>query len=631
MMKRRIRNRIAYLALTFAAAAPFCMLRAQRLPNRIDGRSKTVLRGSRNPRIDGLASQGPVDDTMQIHGMNFRFRPTLAQSAELERLLEEQQDPSSPLYHAWLTPEEYGERFGLSKDDFTIVADWIVSQGFQIDFTAKSRTHISFSGTAAQVRAAFGTEVHRYTVNGKPHFANVREIMVPAELEPLVYTIVGLDDIRFESPRLQPQVTNDDGSHALTPGDLAVIYNITPLFKKGINGAGQKIAVAGRSAINVQDIRDFRNLAGLPPSDPKMVLMAGSKDPGYTNDIVEALLDVEYAGAAAPAATIIYVYGTAVELAAQYAIDQNLAAVVSFSFAACERQSEDWAWYRNVAQQAATQGITWVACTGDTGAAGCELQSKDYVGVSGVSAKVPATVPEVTAVGGTTFAEGAGQYWSSTTQDDGTSALSYIPEVGWNDTTPGHMLASSGGGISINFARPSWQTGPGVPNDNARHIPDVAFTASWFHDPYLIVKTGAVARAGGTSAGVAAVFWPAAPVMLLWKGQDININRGVAYDVFTDTNHSIGAATAAAGISPGPAASLPMLAGTSGPSATVSITSSCAAAEIEVDGAFVGNTPTTLQLPNGQHRIVVKHGLKSWQRTLQVNGGSTISLNAPLQ
>jgi hypothetical protein len=138
-------------------------------------------------------------------------------------------------------------------------------------------------------------------------------------------------------------------------------------------------------------------------------------------------------------------------------------------------------------------------------------------------------------------------------------------------------------------------------------------------------------RTGILTAGVAAVFWPAAPVMLLWKGQDININRGVAYDVFTDTNHSIGAATAAAGISPGPAASLPMLAGTSGPSATVSITSSSAAAEIEVDGAFVGNTPTTLQLPNGQHRIVVKHGLKSWQRTLQVNGGSTISLNAPLQ
>ncbi len=144
-------------------------------------------------------------------------------------------------------------------------------------------------------------------------------------------------------------------------------------------------------------------------------------------------------------------------------------------------------------------------------------------------------------------------------------------------------------------------------------------------------------RTGILTAGVAAVFWPAAPVMLLWKGQDVTINRGVTFDVFTDTNHAIGAATAAAGISPGPVAPPPAPnmapGGNGGPSAaaTVSITSSSATAEIEVDGAFVGSTPTTLQLATGQHRVVVKSGAKSWQRTLQVSSGSTISLNAPLQ
>ena len=290
-------------------------------------------------------------------------------------------------------------------------------------------------------------------------------------------------------------MTYEDGSHAITPGDLAVIYNITPLLKKGINGAGQRVAVAGRSAFNLQDVRDFRFLAGLTASDPKMVLMPGSMDPGYTNDIGEALLDVEYAGAAAPGATIIYVYGTAVELAAQYAIDQNLAPVLSFSFAACERKSQNfWPWWRNLAQQAAAQGITFVACTGDTGAAGCELQSRDSSGISGLSAKLPASAPEVTAVGGTTFAEGTGKYWAPTTQDDGTSALSYIPEVGWNDTAPGKYLNSSGGGISIFFPRPSWQTGAGVPNDNARHTPDVSFTASGMHDPYLVVETSGIVK-----------------------------------------------------------------------------------------------------------------------------------------
>ena len=108
-MKRQILHRIAYFAVTFAATQ-LCLLDAQRLPNRIDSRSKTILRGSRNPHIDRLVSEGPVDDTMRIHGMTFRFQPTAAQSAELERLLEDQQNPASALYHAWLTPDQYAER-----------------------------------------------------------------------------------------------------------------------------------------------------------------------------------------------------------------------------------------------------------------------------------------------------------------------------------------------------------------------------------------------------------------------------------------------------------------------------------------------------------------------------------------
>jgi subtilase family serine protease len=203
----------------------------------------------------------------------------------------------------------------------------------------------------------------------------------------------------------------------------------------------------------------------------------------------------------APGATIVYVYASDVTQALQYAIDQNLAPVVSFSFSVCEsRSGGDWRWYRSLAQQAVAQGITWVACTGDTGAAGCEFQLKDQVGVSGAAINVPASVPEVTAVGGTTFAEGTGKYWSATNQADLTSAVSYIPEVGWNDTAPGTFLNSSGGGVSSVFARPAWQTGPGVPNDNARHTPDIAFTASGVHDPYLIVQTGSIVPTGGTSA-----------------------------------------------------------------------------------------------------------------------------------
>jgi len=149
----------------------------------------------------------------------------------------------------------------------------------------------------------------------------------------------------------------------------------------------------------------------------------------------------------------------------------------------------------------------------------------------------------------------------------------------------------------------------------------------WIPLRYTVTKKSGQSHAVSTgilTAGVAAVFWPAAPVMLLRKGQDININRGVAFDVYTDTNHAVGAVAPPEGVVSSAVA-------TSGGTATVSITSPTAAAEIEVDGAFVGNTPTTLQLPSGRHRIVVKRGPKSWQRTVQVNGGSTVTLNAALQ
>ena len=146
----------------------------------------------------------------------------------------------------------------------------------------------------------------------------------------------------------------------------------------------------------------------------------------------------------------------------------------------------------------------------------------------------------------------------------------------------------------------------------------------WIPLRYTVTKKSGQSHAVSTgimTAGAALLFWPAAPVFLLRKGADISVNRGTAFDVFTDANHAVGSATTSAAASaPVPAAS-----------AAISVTSPVAGAEIEVDGAFVGSTPTTLQLSPGSHRIVVKHGVKTWQRTLQVNAGSTVSLNATLQ
>lgn len=163
----------------------------------------------------------------------------------------------------------------------------------------------------------------------------------------------------------------------------------------------------------------------------------------------------------------------------------------------------------------------------------------------------------------------------------------------------------------------------------------------WVPLRYTVTKKAGeshAVRTGVITAGVAVAFWPAAPVMLLMKGKDVVINKGVAFDVYTDNNHIMGSSAAvsqaanAAGQASVPAQFSPPANGATGSgSATVTITSTVAGADIEVDGAFVGSTPTTLQLSVGSHKIVVTGNNKSWERTLQVNSGSNISLNATLK
>jgi hypothetical protein len=160
----------------------------------------------------------------------------------------------------------------------------------------------------------------------------------------------------------------------------------------------------------------------------------------------------------------------------------------------------------------------------------------------------------------------------------------------------------------------------------------------WVPLRYSVTKKSGQSHAVSTgilTAGVAAVFWPAAPVFLLRKGADITINRGTAFDVFTDVNHPMNPAAGptlptSSAAAPSPSAAPAGGANPGTGSAAISVTSPVAAAEIEVDGAFVGNTPTALHLAPGPHRIVVRHGTKVWERTLQVTAGSAVSLNAIL-
>ncbi|MBZ5622628.1 MAG: hypothetical protein LAQ69_28425, partial [Acidobacteriia bacterium] len=295
-------------------------------------------------------------------------------------------------------------------------------------------------------------------------------------------------------------------------------YDLGPLYKAGADGTGQTIAVAGASDIDMADIESFRKLFNLPVNDPTKVLVPKNKNPGMNGAMGEADLDLEWAGAMAPKAQILYVFSGDPFVSMSYAIDQALAPVLSTSFGLCEWHltSADFDLLRGWSQKAAAQGITWVSSSGDSGAAGCEYQNGIYaVATTRMSVVVPASLPEVTAVGGSEFNEGKGSYFSSKPGPNGGTAISYIPEAAWNDEdilmqnfqgffSPPSGFAAGGGGASIYWAKPIWQAGPGVPDDGARDVPDVSLTASGAHDPYPVVSGGNVVATGGTSASTPA-------------------------------------------------------------------------------------------------------------------------------
>jgi subtilase family serine protease len=491
--------RAALLVCLFATVLP---AQRDRLNGPIDARNSVVVRGSvpllARPQFD----RGAVEADFQLGNITLVLKPPAAQQAALEQLLAEQQDAASPNYHRWLTPETYAARFGASAADVENIAGWLRSEGFTVRYTARGRDFISFSGTASQVQAALHTEIHRYLVDAETHFANAADLSLPAAIEPMVAGVLGLDDFHPKAPRKQalPNYTDAYGNYYLLPDDYATIYNIAPLYQYGYSGAGQNIVIVGQSDIDPTDIATFRSSFGLVPTNIQMV--PTGTYPGFTTDEIEADLDLEWAGAVARLANLIYVYSEDVSYSAYYAIDNNLAPVISESYGLCEYQvaSNRMGLYnfQVEAQKGNALGITWLASSGDSGAAGCDYDA--LIATQGLGVSLPASVPEVTAVGGTEFNEGALSYWNATNGPYSGSAISYIPETAWNDTLASGGLAASGGGMSSVYKKPVWQTGPGVPADRARDVPDVSLDASNAHDPYLIVSGGELIPLGGTSA-----------------------------------------------------------------------------------------------------------------------------------
>ena len=469
---------LIFSTLSFAAVA-------DRITSSINSARTVQLTRSVNSKARPEFDQGAVDPQFKLSYVTLLTSPSASQQKALNQLLAQQQDRKSPNYHKWLTPQEYADRFGLSQNDINKITVWLSSQGFQVLSVGGGRNSVIFSGTAAQLERSFGTQIHNYNVNGVQHFANSMPFMLPAALRGIVTTVMGLHDFRplparrvahsEASGRIHPEYFDGDFifPNFLAPGDVATIYDINPLYDAAtpVNGAGQQLAIVGQTDIYLADISDFRNGFSLPAISNCTVngsgiltsCSAGSTylqyvligtDPGVPSpgDLSESDLDIEWSGAVARNAQIIFVNAEtangvfdALDAVINPPSGPPIAPVVSMSYGQCEAAASFD--LEMLLQQGNAEGVTIVNSSGDAGAATCDRDPNSNrpftPAIFGLAVSYPASSPEVTGVGGTAISLANDSYptpsafWSTTIGPNGGTAVcpggSCVPELSWND------------------------------------------------------------------------------------------------------------------------------------------------------------------------------------------------------
>ncbi|HVW11041.1 MAG TPA: S53 family peptidase [Bryobacteraceae bacterium] len=545
---------------------------------RIDEARRVTLAGNTRPETVEGTDLGPVASDLALDHVLLQLRRSPEAENELTKLIDNLHDPTSPQFHQWLTAEEFGARFGTAQSDMDTVTAWLGSHGLQVNFVYPSQMVIDFSGNAGEIQETFHTSIHRYDVGGVSHIANAGDPEIPEALAPVVAGIVSLHDFRphhMARPHRKPDADysftqNGQAVQALVPADLATIYDFNPLFAKGVAGKGQTIVVIEDTELyRASDWTTFRTTFGLSQytnGSLSQVQPAPSGGPAcfaptVNSDDIEAILDVEWASAAAPDAAIESATCAdtkttpGIYLATQNVVNSSSApAIVSMSYGLCEAYNGAAAnaQLNSIFQQAVTEGISIFVSAGDEDAASCDAglaNATHGIGVSGY-----ASSPYVVAVGGTDFGDvSAGTsstYWGTTNTATYGSALSYIPEIPWNDSCANGLLArwmgysttygsagfcgsaaarsggylvvagGSGGpsgcavgapstygvvsGTCQGYPKPSWQKGvEGIANDGVRDIPDVSMFASdgWAWNHFAIICFSDIRNGGAACKG----------------------------------------------------------------------------------------------------------------------------------
>ncbi|HVN10024.1 MAG TPA: protease pro-enzyme activation domain-containing protein, partial [Patescibacteria group bacterium] len=550
-----------FLALLFSSVSA----RAQgqpaphpRILQRIDEGNQVVLRGNTRAEANARNDRGLVADDLPMDHLLLQLRRSPEQEQALQHFLDDLQTKGSPAFHSWIAAQEFGARFGLAKQDLDAISSWLQAHGFTVNVVYPSGMAIDFSGTAGQVRQAFHTEIHRLDVKGEQHLANMSDPRIPSALAPVVAGIVSLHDFKPQvMHRMREQSPNFTFSgsngplYPLVPADLATIYNLNPLFAAGYSGQGQTIVVIEDTNVyNAADWYTFRSEFGLSSySSGSFSTVHPAPATGVNNCInpgvfvpndAEAILDAEWASAAAPSAAIqlascadtLTTFGGLIAVQNLINSTSQPPAIISISYGQCEALNGEAAnaAFNSAYQQAAAEGVSVFVAAGDSGAAGCDNGAP--VATHGIGVNALASTPYNVAVGGTDFSDSYSgtnsNYWSSTNSSAFGSALSYIPEIPWNDSCAGqlasiyegfptpygsagfcnsnlgaylHTTTAGGGGPSAcatgspsssgvvsgtcqGWPKPSWQSVFGNPADGVRDTPDVSLFAAnglWRH------------------------------------------------------------------------------------------------------------------------------------------------------
>ncbi|UWZ83550.1 protease pro-enzyme activation domain-containing protein [Occallatibacter riparius] len=502
--------------------------------------ARVTLRGNIHPMARAQFDVGPAPAGARADRLMLILKRSPQQEAALNTYLDDVQDPASDQFHKFLTPDEFGSSFGISDADAAQVKQWLGSRGFTVAGMNKGRTAIEFSGTIEQVEQAFRTSIHRFSIAGVEHLANVGDPQIPAALVPVIGGITSLNDFKPQPNivtgpkakwdanlrRFTPDLTiSGSGTHYLLlgPGDAATIYNTPNSLNTRLasgqgpyDGTGVTIGVAGTTALTFVGDTFYRQMFGLESFNIQGAVSVIDGNPANLDpyaDETEAAADLEIAGALAPGANVIYyaagdtAFQPGLFLAIYRAIDDNQVSILNVSYGACEAAlgASGNLQVLNAWKQAAAQGITVTVSSGDSGSAGCDNQNLVTAATQGFGVNGLASTPYNIAVGGTDF-DALGSSFTTYVGPNSTnftSALSYIPEEPWNDSTQTNGALSSnkpllssgqtniwagGGGASSaanssgGYPKPDWQKGFSPSNtDSVRDLPDVSLFAGASH------------------------------------------------------------------------------------------------------------------------------------------------------